>query len=86
MVQGCRKPGPTVRILSLVLATGDGGEVIFYRWALVYCVVAESLPAISSYASLRNNKKWKAVGPVGLWVKKSCLLKYLRAFSYLLLG
>lgn len=38
-----------------------------------WCVVAESLPAISANASLWNSKKQKAVGPVGLWVKKSCL-------------
>lgn len=82
IVQGGRKPGPT-----MVLAIGVAEEVTSYRWKVVYCCVfAESLPAFSSYASLRNNKKWKAVGLGRLWVRKSCLFKYLRAFSCLLLG
>lgn len=33
---------------------------------VICCVAAEFLPAFSSYACLRNNKKLKAVMPVGL--------------------
>lgn len=76
LIQGGRKLDPTMWIYSSVLATAVAGQVTSCSWALMCRGVAESLPPIISCAFLRNNKKQKALGPVGLCVEKSCLLYY----------